>query len=72
MANVYAFFGGSTEFYALVFTITATVLAFMSLLKAEYVAAIGAIQVLITANDVHNDINVKTVTNVNVNPGGSQ
>jgi hypothetical protein len=66
LTSLYNFFGGATEFYAAVFTVAVIVLAFKNLLTANFVAAIGAIQLLVTANDVHNDINVKTVTNVNV------
>lgn len=57
LTKVYDFFGGVTEFYAFVFTATAIYMAFKSLLTATFVAAIGAIQAFVTANDVHNDLN---------------
>src|SRR5271157_1269057 len=69
LTKVYDFFGGVTEFYAFVFTVVSVTMAFMGILKAEFVAAIGAIQAFVTANDVHNDMNVNKntqVTNVTV------
>lgn len=54
---IYNFFGGITEFYAFVFTVTGVWMAYKNLLTGTLVALIGAIQALITANDVHNDLN---------------
>lgn len=56
LAPLYNVAGGVTEFYAAVFTVVSIVLAFKSLLTPAFVGVIGAIQTLITVNDVHNDL----------------
>lgn len=64
LTKVYDFFGGVTEFYAAVFAVTAIYMAFKNLLTATFVAAIGAIQAFVTANDVHNDLNKNGIPDV--------
>lgn len=64
---VYEFFGGMTEFYAMVFTVVSIHMAYKNLLTPTFVAAIGAIQAIITANDIHNDLSNNNNTTVVVN-----
>lgn len=62
---LYDVFGGITEFYAALFTAVSIFMAFKNILTGVFVAAIGAITTLITANDIHNDIqNVNQNTNI--------
>jgi hypothetical protein len=58
LTKIYGFFGGVTEFYAFVFTTVSIYMALKGILTPTFVAAIGAIQAFVTANDVHNDLNV--------------
>jgi len=64
---IYDFFGGTTETYAFVFTLISVIMAFRHILTLEFVGAISAIQVLITANDIHNDASITKVV-VNNDP----
>jgi len=72
MVNLYNFFGGLTEFYAFVFTGFSVYMAFKNLLTPTFVAVITAIQAIITANDVHNDLNITQQVNVNPAPAPVQ
>jgi hypothetical protein len=58
LVPIYQFFGGVTEFYAFVFTVASIFFAYKNMLTATFVAAIGAIQCFVTANDVHNDLSM--------------
>jgi hypothetical protein len=65
---LYSFFGGTTEFYAFVFTGVSIAFACKHMLTLEFVGAIGAIQAIITANDIHNDVAITKVVVNNVQP----
>lgn len=55
MGKVYAFAGGRSTFFALVFTAAGIGLAFTGHLTASYVSLVGAIQALIVAHSAKED-----------------
>lgn len=63
MIRVYKFFGGTSRFYALVFTITGTVLAFEGKLTSVYVALIATLQTLIVAHSAKEDYHERAMKN---------
>lgn len=52
---LYDFFGGLSEFYAMVFTVSGIVLAFRGKLDGNFAAMIVAIQGLLVAHDALDD-----------------
>mgnify|MGYP001572199385 FL=1 len=53
--KISGWFGGTTRFYAFVFTACGIVLAFLGKLSAQYIALVTAIQALIVAHSVGQD-----------------
>lgn len=63
-------FGGTTRFYAAVFTTCGIVLAFLGKLTAQYVALVAGIQTLIVTHSIGQDYNEraeKVIANGNGN-----
>ena len=58
--RISGWFGGTTRFYAFVFTACGIVLAFFGKLNAEYVALVAGIQALILAHSVKEDYHERT------------
>jgi hypothetical protein len=54
---MFQFFNGRCTFFAICFSIVGIILAFMGKLSAEYVALVGAIQTLLVAHSVKEDVN---------------
>lgn len=56
MNRVYSFFGGTSRFFAFFFAVSGTALAFRGKLTGDYVAMITALQALIVAHSVKEDL----------------